>query len=146
MHKLLGLVLLLLAIPAIAGSQDTRADESKIIAMENAWNQAQLQHDAKALELMVADGFVDTEADGSVNNKAQFLASIKDPSFEPASMVNEDVRVHIYRDVAVVTGGYRTKGTIKGKPYEHRGRFTDTWINLGGRWQCVASHSSWIAK
>ena len=140
------LLVLLIWLPSVVAAQDLRADESKIIAMENAWNQAQIQHDAKALDLMLADGFVDTESDGVVSNKAQFLQSIKEPTFEPVNMVNDDVKVHIYRDVAVVTGAYRAKGTTKGKPYEHHGRFTDTWVNLGGRWQCIASHSSWTAK
>jgi len=134
----------LLWLAAMAGAQS--AEESKIIAMENAWNQAQVQHDSKALELMVADTFVDTEYDGQVLNKAQFLASIKQPSYEPSTMVNEDVKVRVYKDVAIVTGGYRVKGTVKGKPYEHHGRFTDTWMNLNGRWQCVASHSSHVGK
>jgi hypothetical protein len=30
----------------------------------------------------------------------------------------------------------------KGKPWERRGRFTDTWMILDGRWQCIASHFS----
>jgi hypothetical protein len=30
----------------------------------------------------------------------------------------------------------------KGKPWERRGRFTDTWIFISGRWQCAASHFS----
>jgi hypothetical protein len=36
------------------------------------------------------------------------------------------------------------KGTYKGKPFNHRGRFTDTWVRLNGKWLCVATHSSLI--
>jgi CPA1 family monovalent cation:H+ antiporter len=43
---------------------------------------------------------------------------------------------------AVVTGAYYEKGVDKGKSWERRGRFTDTWMNLDGRWQCIASHFS----
>jgi len=39
---------------------DTSADASKLIALENAWNQAQLHHDSKALNGLVSDGFVYT--------------------------------------------------------------------------------------
>ncbi len=144
MRTLLLLTCSIVLASALAAAQS--GDDGKIIAMENAWNMAQVQHDTKALEMMLADSFVDTEADGTVNNRAQFLASIKQPSFEPSTMVNEDVKVHMYPNVAVVTGGYRAKGTTKGKPYEHHGRFTDTWMFLNGRWQCVASHSSWMTK
>ncbi len=52
----------------------------------------------------------------------------------------------MYADSAVVVGAYRTKGSYQGKPYEHVGRFTDTWVFLDGRWQCVASHTSLLKK
>jgi hypothetical protein len=56
------------------------------------------------------------------------------------------VKVNIYRETAVVTGLYRTKGSFDGKPYDHLGRFTDTWILENGRWECVASHTSLLKK
>jgi hypothetical protein len=62
-------------------SQAATADESKLIALENAWNQAQLHHDAKALDTLVGDRFIYTDTDGSVMDKARFLADIKDPSY-----------------------------------------------------------------
>jgi hypothetical protein len=52
----------------------------------------------------------------------------------------------MYADSAVVVGTYHTKGTYEGKPYEHIGRFTDTWVFTEGRWQCVASHTSLLKK
>jgi hypothetical protein len=46
----------------------------------------------------------------------------------------------------VVIGIYHTKGTYGSKPYEHVGRFTDTWVYEDGKWLCVASHSSLMKK
>jgi ketosteroid isomerase-like protein len=51
----------------------------------------------------------------------------------------------MYGDAAVVTGIYREKGTDRGKPYQRRGRFTDTWVKQSGTWQCVASQSTLIS-
>ena len=48
--------------------------------------------------------------------------------------------------MAVVTGVYHTQGTYHGKPYDHYGRFTDTWVLDMGKWQCVASHTSLLKK
>jgi ketosteroid isomerase-like protein len=43
--------------------------------------------------------------------------------------------------VAVVIGTAHEKGTTKdGKPFDRAFRFTDTWMQRGGQWQCVASH------
>ena len=50
-------------------TNDIATDASKLIALENAWNQAQLHHDAKALNNLVSDAFVYRDYDGTVMNK-----------------------------------------------------------------------------
>ena len=129
-----------------AGYAANPPDESKILALENAWNQAQLHHDAAALDQLLPDSFVNTDYDGTVMNKAQFLADLKDPGYQVSLVVNQDVKIYSYSNAAVVTGTYHTKGKYKGKPFEHWGRFTDTWLFQDAVWQCVASHSSLITK
>ena len=124
-------------------SHPTSAEESsKLIALENAWNQAQLRHDARSLDGLVGDDFVYTDTDGTVMNKAQFLADIADTGYHATLMANENMKVYSYPNTAVVTGTYHAKGTLRGKPFDHYGRFTDTWIYLDGMWQCVASHTT----
>jgi ketosteroid isomerase-like protein len=61
-------------------------------------------------------------------------------------MTIQDVKVTLYRDTAIVVGVYHAKGSSSGKPYEHLGRFTDTWIYQNGKWECVASHTSLLKK
>src|SRR4051794_38180261 len=122
------------------------ADKSMLIALENAWNQAQLHHDSKALEALVADSFVSTDSDGGFQNKAQFLADNRDRSYAPSVMANSDETVILYGTTAIVAGIYHAKGSLSGKPFDHRGRFTDTWVNLDGTWKCVASHTSPLRK
>lgn len=122
------------------------ADESKLIALENAWNQAQLNHDARALETLVGEKFIYTDIDGSVMDRGRFLDDIRNTPYHDTLVTNEDVRVDMYGDAAVVTGTYHTKGNDKGKPFEHHGRFTDTWIRQKGQWQCVASHTTLLHK
>jgi ketosteroid isomerase-like protein len=124
--------------PMIAAAQDS----SKIIAMENLWNRAELNNDAPAVQLLLADDFVMTVAEGTVYNKAQIVASVADKSYRPEVLQSSDMVVHYYGSTSVVTGVYYEKGIDKGKVWERRGRFTDTWMNLNGRWQCIASHFS----
>ena len=134
--------LVLLAVPFLSVAQDSTKDSSKIIAMENLWNRAELNNDAAAVQLLLADDFVMTVAEGILYNKAQIVASVADKSYRPTVLQSSDLMVHSYGSTAVVTGAYYEKGVDKGKPWERRGRFTDTWMNLNGRWQCVASHFS----
>jgi hypothetical protein len=129
-----------------AHSANEASEKSKLIALENAWNQAQLHADAKALDGLVSEQYVYTDYDGTFMNKAQFLADIQDPSFKTTLSTNEDVRVFLYHRAAIVTGIYHTKGIYKHRPVDHWGRFTDTWLFQDGYWQCVATHTNLIKK
>jgi ketosteroid isomerase-like protein len=141
---------LLLAIaaagPASAQKSKDDSQETKLLIMEHLWNEAQVNRDARVLDAMLGNEFVNTEYDSEVSDKAKFLADIKDPQFKPTILTIQDVKVSMYADTAVVVGIYHTKGTYQAKPYEHWGRFTDTWIYAQGRWQCVASHTSLLKK
>jgi hypothetical protein len=121
-------------------------NESMLIALENGWNQAQLHHDSKALAGLIADTFISTDNDGTFMTKAEFLEDNKDLSYAPTLMANSDQKVFLYGNVAVVAGVYHAKGLNKGKPFDHYGRFTDTWAYLKGKWVCVASHTSALKK
>jgi ketosteroid isomerase-like protein len=144
-HCALG-VLILCGIVAAAAQEVVSADESKLIALENAWNQAQLNHDAKALESLVDEKFVYTDTDGTLMDKAQFLDDINDPAYKMTLVANDEIKVHSYPNVAVILGRYHAKGSYKGKAFDHWGRFTDTWVFHKNTWVCVASHTTLISN
>ena len=139
----------LLLAPCVLGQNPSQTKEEvsvRLIALEKMWNQAQLTRDAPALDGLVGERFVNTEWDGQLSRKEKFLADIKDPEFKPTVMNTQDVLVELYGETAIVVGIYHAKGSYKGKSYEHEGRFTDTWINQGKQWVCVASHTSLLPK
>lgn len=138
--------LLSLPVWAQSGTAESLAQENKLVVLERLWNDAQVHRDSRALEALIADRFTNTEYDGEVSDREKFLADIKDPEFKPSALNIHDLKVNLYRDTAIVTGIYQTKGTYSGRAYEHTGRFTDTWIFENGRWLCVASHTSLLKK
>ena len=131
-----------------AGLAAQQADprESKLMILERLWNEAQVNRDGSALDALVSSRFVNTEWDGEVSDKQRFLADIRDPLFKPTIANIQNVKMNFFGDTAVITGTYHTAGTYQGKPYDHMGRFTDTWIMDGGKWQCVASHTSLLKR
>jgi len=141
-------ILLVLVSVGQVTAQKAKEDsqQTKLLVMEHLWNEAQVNRDARALDFMIGTAFVNTEYDGEVSDKTKFLADIRDPQFNLSALSIQDLRVSMYADSAVVVGIYRTKGSYQGKPYEHVGRFTDTWVYAEGRWQCVASHTSLLKK
>jgi ketosteroid isomerase-like protein len=148
MRILLSLFLLLCLTLATAAPVPDQLDpaQTRILALENAWNQAEEHKDVNALDSLLDATLVYVDYDGSMMDKAQFMASVKLPSLHPEQIVNESMTAHVYGDSAVVTGVYREKGEKNGKPYLRHGRFTDTWVFYQGSWVCVASQSTLIMK
>jgi len=145
--KWLRIILLLLCALRLDAAMFGQADveQSKILALENAWNQAEEHKDVKALDSLLDPTLVYVDYDGSIMDKAQFITSVKAPELHPSQIVNESMTAHVYSGSAIVTGIYRESGVRAGKPYSRRGRFTDTWVYQGGTWTCVASQSTLIA-
>jgi ketosteroid isomerase-like protein len=146
MLRPLTLLLALLSLPFAQNISRAQGDETKIIALENLWNQMQINHDADAMGKLLDGDFVLTDYGGTVKSKAQFLASIRDNSTQLTVEVSDDMKLHRHGATVVVTGATREKGTEKGKPFSHQGRFTDTWIKKDEQWLCVASQLSLIGK
>lgn len=147
MKKLLLLIILVpFACCLVFGQAKQSAAQNavqEITALENAWNTAMQKHDASFYEHNMADSTIGTDEDGVVTDKAAFIANAKKSVSKLESLSFERFKVQVYGDTAVATGVNVIKGTNpKGKDISGKYPFTDTWIKLGGRWQCVASHNS----
>jgi ketosteroid isomerase-like protein len=134
--------LLSLGSAAWSQAQTTGATEKAVAALEQQWLQSQKTNNPDLVAPLLADKFVSTGSDGKVMNKAETLADAKATKYE--SMEYEDVKVTVFGDTAIATGGSKAKGTdASGKPMDNHSRWTDTWVKMpSGKWQCVASHVS----
>ena len=120
-------------------------DESaRVLSLENAWNQAEVRHDVRALSMLIAETFEFTDDDGHFMNKSQWLAHIRNGVDQYEQLGNTGMAVHLYGNVAVATGIYQDKIKEKGKAVVRSGRFTDTWVQQNGEWKCVASQATLI--
>ena len=133
---------LALVIASIFLPAQTHSGQGDLIAAENNWVTAELHHDSASLSRLMSDDLVMTETDGSVIDKAQEIAFAGDSNARLEVLETHDMKVHIHGDTAVVVGAFHEKGTYHSKPFEHQGRFTDTWVRQKGMWQCIASQFS----
>jgi ketosteroid isomerase-like protein len=126
---------------AAAPSGKRMSVEAALKDNENRWEAAIAKHDLVSVGSMVADDFVGVYFDGKVMSRSSVMAESKKDRDIYKSAANEKLAVHTYGpNVAVVVGTAHEKGTGKdGKPFDRKFRFTDTWVERGGRWQCVAS-------
>jgi ketosteroid isomerase-like protein len=108
---------------------------------ENRWEASYAAHDVSVAQTLVANDFVGVYWDGKVMGRSALLGEIKKDKDTYKSAMNEKLAVHSYGpSMAVVVGTAREKGTGKdGKAFDRTFRFTDTWVERNGQWQCVAS-------
>lgn len=148
MKILSGLVLTMaLAVPQ-SWAEAPKAPEQELIKLENDWSQAAVKRDRAALPRFYADEYIFTDEDGAVSDKAKDIADISSGAFRLTSYKFEDLKVHIYGDVAVVTGRNTITGIWEQIERDISGpyRFTDVFVKRNGRWQCVASQASRITE
>lgn len=115
---------------------------------ENRWSAAIAKHDTATIESMVAPDFIGINSKGKVQNRRAMLTEVKTDKDTYSSTKTEKLDVHMYgAGVAVVVGMANEKGTGKdGKAFDRTYRFTDTWMDRGGNWQCIASHSTLVGQ
>jgi ketosteroid isomerase-like protein len=139
------LILLFVAVCAsVVAAQDTSdaAIQTKIIALEKAWNQAYKIGDRKALDELLDNSIVLINDDGSVQSKKDFLATVHATNSQEQQVAPESMHVHVYGNVAIASGVMRVKGTEGGKSYTRREQFVDTWLFKSGKWVCVATDAT----
>ena len=135
--------LTLLALPVLsARSQGTArssaADRHRLIELEDSWAAALVKRDAGVFRRMLAPGFVYTEND-KLEGRDQVLRDVVSGPDTATAAHNEDMVPHLFGTTGIVTGWLIVRGRSGGKPFEHRYRFTDTWVKRNGDWQIVAA-------
>jgi ketosteroid isomerase-like protein len=136
------------AKPAAAATttKPMTGNKMSVSDMENAWEAAVAKHDYATLEAFVAPDFVGVSSKNKFIGRSDVTGEAKRDKDTYKSAKNEKLNVKMYGpNVTVVTGRAREVGTGKdGKAFDRTFLFTDTWMNRGGKWQCVASHVSKI--
>jgi ketosteroid isomerase-like protein len=112
--------------------------------MEEKWEASIPSHDFSTVQGFVSSDFVGISSQGKFVDKSSMLADFKKDTDTYTLAKNEKLNVKAFGpNVMVVTGRAREKGTAKdGKAFDRTFLFTDTWMNRGGQWQCIADHQS----
>ena len=116
-----------------------RAGPRALLGLEDAWAAALVRRDGAMFRRLLALGFVYTENDHMADRDAVVQDVVSGPDTVEAAR-NEDLQVHCFGATAAVTGWLIVRGRGVGGPFEHRYRFTDTWMRRRGQWQIVAAH------
>ena len=92
--------------------------------------------DVRRFHDILADDFLCTHSDGTLLDRAQFLAFTAKP-VTISDLAAHDVNIRILGDFAIIHA--RTTFT-RADGAAGEGRYTDIWAKRSGRWLAVAAH------
>ena len=130
--------LLIVAAFPVGAQQGSKTDEQALFTLENDWTQAVVKRDAAIMHRLTTPKWVYSDESGVMEREAGIKAfTTGSDTVREAS--NEKMRALIYDKSAVVIGVLVMKGRGAKGAFTNRYRYTDTWVKLDGRWQCIAS-------
>jgi ketosteroid isomerase-like protein len=142
-----------IAVAAVAASTGVAAqtavdqsDPQALIRLEQSWNEAFYRKDVSFLERVLADEFIATYEDGSQGDKAKEISLTRDFNQRVDSAQQDEFRVKLYGDTAVVWFSLHLIGPRQGQPVQVDLRYVDVFIWRANRWQCVSSQSTKVIK
>jgi ketosteroid isomerase-like protein len=115
---------------------DRDGDLRELERLNRDYVQAVQDSDVARFEEILAEDFLNSNPDGTLLDRAGFLAQIARP-VTIAGLQAHDVRIRMLGDVAIIHA--RTAyTTAEGR--QAAGRYTDIWARRHGRWLAVAAH------
>lgn len=119
--------------------------EDAVLQAERDLAHAYQRSDMAGITKGVMEDYTLTNSRGKVTTRADDLEEAKkvDPKYE--IFENEDMKVRVHGDTAVVLGITHAKGISGGKPFDARFRFTDTFVKDKGQWRLYAGHVTKVA-
>ena len=78
------------------------AQESELVALSDAWIEAEVRNDPEALRRLLDERFMATFASGQTMDRAAFIEWIRKAEIKPFQVINESILLH--GDTAVVIG------------------------------------------
>jgi len=102
------------------------AQESELIALSDAWIEAEVRHDSEALERLLDERFMVTFVSGRTMNRAEFIEWVRMADIKPFQVNNESILLH--GDTGIVIG-VNSERTVK---------FTWVAVKKAQRWRVVS--------
>ena len=110
------------------------------------WDRAMVENDPEAIGKFMVDEWIIVGPDGSVNDKAGFLALVASGDLTHKVMETHDMEVRVYGNTAVTVARGVSGGHYQGQSFLLKERASCVFVKDGGEWRCVLTHLSSIAE
>jgi hypothetical protein len=109
-----------------------------LMQLENGWTTALVKRDSAFFRRNLHPDYVYSDERGTFT-KEQVIAEQIAGTDTVTSAENQDMHAHVHGSAAAVTGILIVRGRGKDGPFEHRYRYTDSFVREDGRWLMFAS-------
>jgi|GEM_PF-3613794 hypothetical protein len=127
---------------AFATRADNPSDEKQILQLEDLWVRAMNTKDRQLLDKIIAPSFTFIEPDGTVKNRAEYLADRSSDKVETESFENIDLKVQVLGNFAIASGLAKITERREGKRYRFQARWKEMWMKNNGKWQVLTSQAT----
>ena len=134
----------LVAMLSVWAQKPSAEVEAELIKIQNDWATARIKRDVPFLEKLYAKEFNIIALDGNLVTREADIANFASGDLKPEIVRDEEMKVSVYGDTAIVTGIEHLKGTYKNIPGEFTLRFTNVYVRRDNRWQMVRHQSTEI--
>jgi ketosteroid isomerase-like protein len=117
----------------------------EIEGLELDWRQAQLTNNISMVDRLLADDYLGISANGTLETKADELATRRSGTLKITELELSDIKVRIYGDTAVVTSKAELVGKKGDRDISGRYRYTRVYSNRAGQWRIVSFEASRIS-
>ena len=118
------------------------SDESIVAALDTEYQQAVKNKDVATMDRILADDFVLVTGNGKIYTKADLLHEAAEENVIYERQEDSNRTVRIWDNTAVVTALLWAKGTDRGKQFDYKVWFSDTYVRLTTGWHYVFGQSS----
>jgi ketosteroid isomerase-like protein len=106
---------------------------------------ALIAQDVAALDPMLGDELHYCHSTGRVENKQQFLETVRSGGIRYESIDVHEFQARLYGELAIGTGYITVQGKLGGQPVTLELRYTDVYAWRSGRWQLINWQSTRVA-
>jgi hypothetical protein len=131
----------LLALPLTAQKAGDELLQTQVRRFE-----ALIENDQIELEQLLADDLIYTHSNAQVENKQEFLSTLKSQKLIYKSVQPDELKVRLLGSVGIITGKADIVVEQEGKINTFHLRFMDVYTKRKGRWQQVGWQSTRIPE
>ena len=121
---------------------DPETERQEIFNLEREAARAIQLSDGTFFRRVYSDDFAGTLSRGESVTKTGFINAVQSTAIKYLAFNASDIKIHIFRDTAVATCLWSSRGVVKGQNVNTQMRVMHIYVNGGNGWKVVAGQTS----